>query len=352
MAIDHALGDHHALATTYNNLGLIAQKKKDLTKTRFYFQKGLALSEARGDKQAAALQFLNLAEVYLDLKQPDSARYVIEKAQKLYTQLESRVGLMHTQILWADWAQFQKNYPVTIYHSQQALALALALPSLSDLPKIHYKLYEAYKAQGQLPAALAHLQQYLVYQDSVFSQEKENELHSQELKEKDSENEQLRKEKNNQAREIARQKAHLTLEQQKQSLQMALALVSLALFLVIGGAYYRQSQHKKALMRHARQINELNQHLSQKVAERTADLARKNARLSYHSYQNSHILRRPVANILGILQLLQTPDKSPEEQHLWLNCLQKSAEELDAIVAEMARNLDENEDEGPDQPEE
>ncbi|GAB4402979.1 MAG: hypothetical protein OHK0053_27370 [Microscillaceae bacterium] len=329
LAIDQALGDHHALTTTYNNLGLIARNKKDLAKTRFYFQKGLALSEAQGDKQTAALQYLNLAEVYLDLKQIDSARFNIEKAEQLYTQLNHRVGLMHTQMIWANWAMFQKNYPAVIYYSQQALTQAQALPSLSDLPKIHHKLFEAYKAQGQFTAALAHLQQHLVYQDSLFSQEKENELHSQELKEKDFENEQLRQEKSHQAREIARQKAHLSLEHQKQSLQMALALVSLALFLVIGGAYYRQSQNKKALMRHARQIDELNQYLSQKVAERTADLARKNAQLSYHSYQNSHILRRPVANILGIVQLLQAPDKTPEEEHLWLNCLQKSAEELD-----------------------
>lgn len=50
------------------------------------------------------------------------------------------------------------------------------------------------------------------------------------------------------------------------------------------------------------------------------------------AYIQSHVVRRPLANILGASEMLQQDAISPEDKELLLSALQKEAKELDHVI--------------------
>ncbi|NDC40198.1 MAG: hypothetical protein EBZ77_01420 [Chitinophagia bacterium] len=66
------------------------------------------------------------------------------------------------------------------------------------------------------------------------------------------------------------------------------------------------------------------------------DLSHTNTRIKQMKFTQSHILRKPVANILGILNVLDRGHMPEESQHL-LDQLHQSAIELDEIIKELAK---------------
>jgi len=104
-------------------------------------------------------------------------------------------------------------------------------------------------------------------------------------------------------------------------------LKNLASYIAIAldnAAAYQQIQTQ------AKEIQQMNLLLEQKVAHRTQVLEEQNQKLTEFAYLNAHKVRRPLAGILGLLSLMEsvdTPDASS-----YLEKLRESALELDTVV--------------------
>ena len=93
-----------------------------------------------------------------------------------------------------------------------------------------------------------------------------------------------------------------------------------------------------ALMKLNEALLELNKNLEARIYERTAQLTLQNQRLAEYTFVNAHKLRAPVASILGLIQLMQ--QSTPEEREVIIQHLRTCGEQLDNIIREVSRNLE------------
>ncbi|MDQ3290609.1 MAG: PAS domain-containing protein, partial [Bacteroidota bacterium] len=69
----------------------------------------------------------------------------------------------------------------------------------------------------------------------------------------------------------------------------------------------------------------------QQVKEHELKITQQNEQLREIAYSQSHEVRRPVANILGLLKCLNKDDFGPENQQV-LQYLEQTTEELDQLI--------------------
>lgn len=75
-----------------------------------------------------------------------------------------------------------------------------------------------------------------------------------------------------------------------------------------------------------------NQRLEEMVRERTQHLHDANQKLRDAAFFNSHITRRPLANILGLISIYNKENVADEFNTIVLENLLISAQELDAVI--------------------
>jgi signal transduction histidine kinase len=100
---------------------------------------------------------------------------------------------------------------------------------------------------------------------------------------------------------------------------------------------------EEELVASSEQLRRINENLNQLVEDRTTALFVQNKKLMQHAFINAHKVRSPLARILGLVNLIgreiQLNDKGDE----LLGHLNLSARELDEILTEVRKNLEEAE---------
>ncbi len=82
-----------------------------------------------------------------------------------------------------------------------------------------------------------------------------------------------------------------------------------------------------------------NENLEMLVKERTKQLESKNKALEEYAFINAHELRAPVASILGLINLMRTMELN-EDEKVYLEHLQRSADKLDDVVNSITRAIE------------
>ncbi|MGL1886903.1 MAG: hypothetical protein OCD76_10335 [Reichenbachiella sp.] len=88
-------------------------------------------------------------------------------------------------------------------------------------------------------------------------------------------------------------------------------------------------------------LSELNENLEKTVEHRTHELMKKNKKLAEFAFINAHNLRVPVANILGVMQLMEK-ERSHEELLEFLEILQGQSFNLDKVLHDIQKMLDQD----------
>ena len=87
------------------------------------------------------------------------------------------------------------------------------------------------------------------------------------------------------------------------------------------------------------QLRNYNDHLEDRVLERTEELEKQNDQLAEYAFINSHLVRGPLARILGITALISRTTTSAEQKDL-IEHLNKASGELDTVVSNINQALD------------
>lgn len=87
-------------------------------------------------------------------------------------------------------------------------------------------------------------------------------------------------------------------------------------------------------------LNSLNENLEKRVEERTSELVSINKELEEHAFTNSHELRKPVTNILGLVSLTKLKDCKNTDLEQILVQLDEVAKDLDNKVKTIQAKLD------------
>lgn len=86
------------------------------------------------------------------------------------------------------------------------------------------------------------------------------------------------------------------------------------------------------------ELTSMNDGLDLMVKNRTAELEERNYQLTEYAFINSHLLRAPLARILGLTDLIRMESTDPKTQDL-MDKLFNSCEELDEIIKLMSTQL-------------
>jgi signal transduction histidine kinase len=202
----------------------------------------------------------------------------------------------------------------TKYYLDTALQLMESRSFINYRPNL-YRTYTDYFRQIQdYKSASEYDLLYHTYQDSVSKIVKERELNQ--LKSQFdfvrtlSEIELLRK--NNQIQQ----------EQYKQTILLTFSVVVISLLLIVLGL---------TLYFNLRQVKRINHQLESMVNERTEDLQQKNEALDKYLYRASHDIRRPIASILGLTQVLQMKCDDEGTKDL-IDKVKYTAEQMDNML--------------------
>lgn len=84
------------------------------------------------------------------------------------------------------------------------------------------------------------------------------------------------------------------------------------------------------------ELTTINESLEDTVVKRTYELETQNKQLTEYAFINSHILRAPLARILGLAQLISMSESTSVKDKQLLNALIHSSDELDAIIRKIS----------------
>ncbi|MEL6536118.1 MAG: 7TM diverse intracellular signaling domain-containing protein [Bacteroidota bacterium] len=96
------------------------------------------------------------------------------------------------------------------------------------------------------------------------------------------------------------------------------------------------------LRRHKELVQHINQNLERMVQERTEKAKEAQQHLLQFAFLSAHELRGPLARILGLNYLLKMKAVKPEENHMILFQVDKAAQEMDYVVKEITRTLEDS----------
>ncbi len=93
------------------------------------------------------------------------------------------------------------------------------------------------------------------------------------------------------------------------------------------------------LINQQREIQLINDHLEERVKERTLSLEQQNKYLAEYAFINSHLLRGPLARIMGLINIMEKESTDNAELNLICKHLKTSTSELDEVVGKINSNL-------------
>jgi tetratricopeptide (TPR) repeat protein len=388
------VNDKRGLSYVYNNIGEVNKKLGDYNRALDFLIRSLKMRE--GDS-TIALTLYNIGEVYfLQKNYRESEKYVTESLKVAEEHGDER------SILYAHWMIGKINLErdglksalpyfdraidgwksigeirtlVQTYHdlanaylkegnATRAMTLlhrAMEEERKVNIAELRVQTYLALarldSLRGEYRDALRHLTRHNALKDSIYNIAKVEQIARvqaiYETERKDRENEQLRSEK-------------LIREQQLRSREGLLVAITGGLLIVVLLAITLIQQRSRilkandqlqqkneeiksqkesielqavTLMKLNEELNELNKTLEIRIEERSKQLLIQNQKLAEYSFVNAHKLRAPVASILGLIQLIN--QVSPEERETILKHLKTCADQLDAIILEISKNLSE-----------
>ncbi len=315
MVLDHEeLSTDRKDAYALTGLGDIASQIGDYEKAEKYYYDALAIRQRIKDNRGIANSYIKIGQMLYNLSLHDSASIYFKKAQQAAKDIGAKDLLMDSMI------GLVKN----------------------DSAKNDYK------------SALKTYFNYTQLKDSVFNDEKSNQIAKMQTAYETA----LLKREN---------EANIIKVKQQNTIVIGV-IMALILCLAIAGAFYKQRKMQqtvnkllanknkeieernreidaqaKTLLELNKSLESLNEGLEEKVIIRTKLLRKQNAVLSQYAFTNAHELRAPVANILGLIHLLEKTELTEKEKEVVLH-LKKATDQLDTVIKDIRHRLETGEE--------
>ncbi len=320
---------HHkqGIANGLNNIGLIHNMLEDFDEAIRYHERSIEKSLKIQDTSSLLRNYLNLGVNYIGKKIPDSALHFLHRSlsmQKSYSKKEldtascvnligeahfiagnydsalkkykSVISLGEQTTPWelsyaytgaAKVYQEKKAYVKSTIHASKALEMADQMNTKWDLQRITKILAENYAATEQWEKAYHYHTLHKKYSDSIFNEQKQNQINYLRLQRKEIENKNL--ERQNRVKEL-----QLT----KRNHQMwAVAGIIVAL-IVLALSLYRNNTLKTKLNRQLQQKNEA-------IARKNQELSDLNTTKDILFRVMAHDLKNPLSLVISYTEMLE-----------------------------------------------
>ncbi len=330
----------HGLGTVYLNIGSTYYNNKKWDSCEMYYLK--SEQELKSFKEYANSQLVlaNLSRLYLTTKKYQKAKSYAQKAIDFNPNNLKHV--VSSSLTLAEVFLYENNLENAHYYAKNALDNAQKIKDTQVQPEAHLILSKVYHAKKEYDKAISHLNTVITLKDSLFKFTLKTQQENV-LKKLDHLNYKIQI--TEATRKAAEQRKTILLQRIILLLCMAfLAITAMLLFLfykrnqLIKQAYYSIELKNAVLEQQKQTIQELNHNLETMVSERTQKLEDRNKKLKEYADYNAHILRAPLARILGLFEVYKEA-KSIEEKEQIFTYLHQTVNELDIIVKDIQHKL-------------
>jgi tetratricopeptide (TPR) repeat protein len=344
--------DTPSYSLTLYNIGELYIRMNNIPEAKKFTEKSLSFARAVNNRRVIAFNYWSLGALErMDKNYEVALQYYID-SEKIWKELGEIRSMIQTYQDIAEIYREQGKYDEAELYLKKAMLLATRI-KVADLQVNNYFRFSRLDSlRGNYKRALYYLSRHNSLKDSVYNLLKAEQIARiqtiYETENREQENQQLRA-------------AKALGDSQLKSQQLTLSVISIGLVLVGILAWFLYRQRKKillqkeaiemqaiALLKLNEELQELNKNLENRIEERTSQLTVQNQRLTEYTFINAHKLRAPVASILGLINLLN--QVTPEEREVILIHLRTCGEQLDTIIREVSRNLEEAIIQEPDKP--
>jgi tetratricopeptide (TPR) repeat protein len=171
----------NGVAYCYLGIGNTYNDEKNYDKALEFYYKSLKINEETGNTSYMAANLGNIGSAYSRQGKNDKALECFLRALSLDKQSGNSIGMAYRYSSLGALYIEEKKYADAKEYLQKGLALAEDIGSLSLQQDNHRLLSEVYSNVFDYKSSLEHYKKYSVLKDSIFNEEKNNELTRHEL---------------------------------------------------------------------------------------------------------------------------------------------------------------------------
>lgn len=171
----------NGLAYCYIGIGNTYNDLNDFEKALEYYFKSLEINEETDNKPYIAANLGNIGNAYLRQEKNDKALEYLSRALKMDEEQGNSTGMAYRLSSMGSLYIKLKKYEEAEKYLVKGLTLAEGIGSLNLQQDNHGDLSELYSLQKNFEKALFHFKKYSSIKDSLFNEEKNNELTRHEM---------------------------------------------------------------------------------------------------------------------------------------------------------------------------
>jgi signal transduction histidine kinase/Tfp pilus assembly protein PilF len=334
-AIFSGEGNNMFIGHTLNNIGVIYQNKKNYDSAIYYFSRAGVIFKNLNIEFGVATNLSNIAYIYREQEKYQESLESMKEALEIFRKTGNKASealcLIDVGINLTHLNRFEEAQE----YLYDGLEMAKEMKDLQKEMDGYFGLSQYYEKRKNFELAFDFQKKYSELKDSIYSKEindKFAEIQTKfQIEKKEHENRLLREQQSKQEEIILRKE-----------LENKVLIGGIILFLLFVIYFYRINYQKKRinqlLIQQNNEINlkqqqiisinetlkksqiqlhkaneelqRLNTGLESTIRERTYELQKSNDELDTFLYQSSHALRRPIVNIMGLVQIARLdPDK-------------------------------------------
>jgi signal transduction histidine kinase len=328
-------GNQESVSVMLNNLGLVAQNRQRYDSAIYFYRKSYKISLARHDSVVMANNLRNIGNSHRLAGRVDSALYYLPLARRIYQHtnnpISESVATLAIARLYFQQGQLEQSQRL----ADSVLAVVVKLRAKEPARDAYQLTYEIQKRAGNVMAALQAFERAIAYKDSLFNEEKVKQLNNLQA--------------NFDLERAKRQNEILTQQKADDQFMMAIGWASLATLLLILGILWRNVTLKKRALRQLESKNKYIEDQNQELALQQEAIAATNQELrlryeeltKFHHEQEgligivAHDLRSPLAQVRGLMQLLQLGGPLTEDQQQCLKIMDQATEGGMALIRDI-----------------
>ena len=322
------VGNKFAVGRLLNNTGNILNVLEEYDKALANYERALNIHTELGNKSGIANSHIAIGSIQEKTSSYTEAMENYETALQIFEDLSDEYSIAETSIFIGKLFTKMKFFDKAFESINNGIEKAAKIGHVSTVLMGYEGLYLYYEERDDFQNSLQFFKKYSNLKDSVFNIDKSKQLAEVETKyeieKKSQENALLRKDQEVKDQIIRRQNF--------QNIASIVAIVFVLAFALYLYQNYKEKQRtnqllteqnetlskrrqqivaiNESLKQSEKQLNEanteltrLNQGLEHTVEERTQELQQANEELDTFLYQSSHALRRPIAQVKGLIQL-------------------------------------------------
>ncbi|MEM6642703.1 MAG: tetratricopeptide repeat protein [Bacteroidota bacterium] len=319
------------------NIGHLQNKIGEFSVSANNSRKALKITRSSNSVVTLVSILTNLGESYLSMGKLDSALAYYRESLPLTLKIQDPELIIPNWIGLGNFHRVNSNLDSADYYLQKSLTDARKFGLPHEEMKTLDLLYRIYEGGKDTNLSFRYFKMFSLLKDSLIGQRTARALA---IAEKDAE---FRMEKRNREEQMRLQ--NLAKREQLENAvlirngSVLVAVLSLIIVLMLFRAYKKDQKVKAQLavlnadlVTANEKILEINVGLEEKVKMRTILLQQKNAALTEYLQSNSHIVRAPLARILGLISLFKDSDRDQLDLDFFVENVDRSAEELDQVL--------------------